>query len=352
MAKEPIKLNCSVEADDSWLQLDCHWQYNRFFRFTWKTFAGDLYNHKGESLAQGASVEQRELYYRIGTTGEYVRVFTDKLTTNKSRQITYTPEEVSLNTHCTREATTLGYLHKVTEEDIKTLLKNRTSDGWVPITARMVVKDKDGKTYEASNTFDYFLELPPAPVENIQATVVVNTPGELKYSWSPATGAFEKLDSPEISSLDGYCIELMHCPAGSSSFSPVTGLRWDTEALKAGKYSLTKDSTSDITEVYIEKETPTSTAPICTEFYFNPKKLGIEGKDRYTFIIYPYTIYDGAYLSNFGTESDVRKVSKGVVRIMYNNRWVEGQVYVMTDSGWKEADSIYTMHEGSWREAT
>ena len=159
----------------------------------------------------------------------------------------------------------------------------------------------------------------------------------------------------------GDLIELKYQPRYTEGFISMRGLKLET---LEGRTYLIKDpeykeevpdaTGSDLvlyskdsqTEVYLE-------GGDSTHFYFNPKvDLGLKGGDKYKFIIYPYSHYEGALLGNPYSESDDNEVANGVVHVKTADGWVEGQVWVMTADGWKEAEAVYTKTEDGWMEST
>jgi hypothetical protein len=108
-----------------------------------------------------------------------------------------------------------------------------------------------------------------------------------------------------------------------------------------------------MSEVRIEGRTENGIEfpPTTEQFYFIPKTLGILPGSSYQIRIYPYSHYEGALISTKGTDSGIIDVPKGIVRVKTANGWVEGQVWVMTESGWKNAEVIYAKTADGWKEA-
>lgn len=326
------ELNCSIEYDYSFEQIDCHWELTRFFRLTWNKSEGTI------------------LFYRLGEhTGniiDYKTIDTDKIYTKYDSYI----YELPLSTFSYNE-----------------LNAARDSDGWITLTVY------NGSNYKTFTKF-YLLELPPVAVEQtssekiITPEYVTTNPGEIKVYWSASD--FAELDDSDAEnspdSLDGYSIELFYKPEKATEFMQLKGITWNTTELAKGVYKLVKDpnytepdianaaglgdeasfgSNHTMSEVYIEN-------PLVTNFYFTPKSLGILPGSEYQIKVYPYSHYEGALISSTEAESDIIKVPKGIVRVYNGTTWVEGQVWVMTESGWIEADSIYTMTNDGWKETT
>ena len=329
------ELICSIESDYSFEQKDCHWELIRFFRLTWDKSEGAV------------------LYYRLGEyTGniyDYKSIDTAKVYTKYNSYI----YELPISTFSYDE-----------------LAAARDSEGWITLTVY------NGSKYKTFTKF-YLLELPPVQVGSATAEKIItpeyvtNNPGEIKVHWSDKS--FIELDGSDAEnspdSLDGYSIELFYKPEKATEFIQLKGITWDTEELAKGIYKLIKDpnysepagvanseneasfvSAHTMSEVYIEN-------PLSTNFYFTPKTLGILPGSEYQIKVYPYSHYEGALISSTEAESDIIKVPKGIVRVFNGTAWVEGQVWVMTEKGWVEAESIYTMTDdgtgkGVWKETT
>lgn len=362
----------SIDFDDEWVQKDCHWELNRFFRLTW-------------NVADG-----KNLYYRLGgfssRLSDYKSIDSSKVYTKRDSYI----YELPLAAFTTAE-----------------LIAARDSDGWITLTVY------NGSTYKTFSKF-YLLELPPimvepeAPLKNIRTELVTYNPGEVILSWDRA----KELDNSDAEnspdSLDGYCIELFHRPSGAASFTQVKGItlvKGETEpeegvklpVFKLVKVSNYSDDTftelpedkeelkeflqSDLSfkhaaanventedyltvEAYMELSKAIEYGIDLTvpKFYFTPKNLGIMPGDSYKFIIYPYSHYEGALIGTKGAEH-TEGTSKGVVRVKTADSWVEGQVWVCVSAPvepnkvkWVQAEAIYAMADdgtgkGVWKEA-
>jgi len=343
------KLECLVDFDYDLIQDDCHWDLDRYFRLTFKVLDPTIASSK-------------ELYYRIGDyedPGNNVLAKYTKISTATSNTNLFTVN-----------STTWIYHLRISEIDYDTLASARADDGHIKITA--LIKCGGETTYAI---FSHYLELPPrlaatrpntAGLPNIQTDYVKSNPGEFKCDWSAAeTYVCSANNVSTVDSVEGYSIEIFHKPEGSATFSQLIGLKWDPTELSNNKYKLIKDSSyakptftasPDLnkdfslasphtrSELYIE-------TPLKTEFYFIPKSLGIKPGDSYKILIYPYSHYEGALISTQGVSSDDIDTPKGIVRVKTANGWVEGQVWVMTESGWKNAEVIYAMTEDGWKEA-
>lgn len=352
------KLECLVDFDYDLIQDDCHWDLDRYFRFTFKVLDPTIASSK-------------ELYYRIGDHvdpgGNVLAKYTQIYTSTGDKNL------------FTVNSTTWIYHLRISEIDYATLASARADDGHIKITA--LIKGGGETAYEE---FSQYLELPPiltatkpdSNTPNIQTDYVKVNPGEFVCMWDPATIIDCNANAVSgVDSVDGYSIELFRKSGkseGPNEFSQIKGITWDAADLTNGVYKLIKDPSytepvfsesidleNDIafesqhtkSEVHIEN-------PLKTEFFFTPKTLGILPGDSYQFRIYPYSHYEGALISTQGTSSAGIDVPKGIVRVKTSSGWVEGQVWVMTESGWRNAEVIYTMVDdgtgtgkGIWKES-
>lgn len=373
------ELNCSIEYDDTWEQVGCHWEVTKFFRLTWNIPSTD--------------VVDKYLGYRVGTYSE--------------DSLDYLYPEAGLIQQKNNTYTYELKLSDILPVNIDDIDNIRSEDGHISITAYANIRNTNGEYSTVYYTFNYYLELPPKhPINNIKIDYIRNNPGEFSCSWDPADIA--KSEANElygVDSVDGYCIELFHQPGGTGEFIPVAGLRLvpgetrdtpartvyklekipgytavtftelpeDPEERKAkleellqgevtfrhygADTTLTEESIDNgiTSEVYIELLAAAETGISIErpEFYFTPKQLNILPGDKYKFNIYPYLHPAGseAHLSSHGSESEEKEVPKGIVRVKTANGWAEGQVWVMTESGWKNAEAIYTKTADGWKEA-
>ena len=69
---EPLKLNCSIDFDEDWIQTGCHWNCARFFDFTCDISHGNIFSDKdGKAvLTAGADINKVEFYYCLGAYKE------------------------------------------------------------------------------------------------------------------------------------------------------------------------------------------------------------------------------------------------------------------------------------------
>jgi hypothetical protein len=349
------ELNCNIEVDFSFEQTDCHWELTRFFRLTWNKADG------------------KNLYYRLDTAHNasnflgYKTIETGQVYTERDSYI----YEIPFSNFTSDEiAAARAY-----DPD------NRGDYGWITFS----VSNNIGTSKKTFKKF-YFLELPPvfqAPNANekiVTTDFIKENPGEIKVSWKPAIelDGSEAENSPD--DLDGYSIEVFHCPkeldhTKPENFTRLSGLKWkdanpETGMPTTGVYKLTRvpvnleittpevlEGEEEISsyvnlnpsgEVYIEN-------PLKTEFFFNPKHLDIKPSDHYKFVIRPYSHYEGALISNEGTESDVYKVRPGFVHVKTANGWEAGQVWVYANTKdgpkWVVAEALYTKTADGWKEA-
>ena len=330
-------LECFVDFDDEWIQDGCHWKYDRIFTITWKINNID-------------NITAKEFYYRLGPYSssyrDYEQVFSPQLKTTSGSTRSWT------------------YEIRLSNININTLLKARSQEGWIKITAYLKTAGglNSNVIDEAHYTFDYFLELPPKPVENLKTDLVIDSPGELICSWDAAA----TIDNNDADSVDGYTVEVKRCLAGDDytkdeNYFYIGNLAWESMALASGKYKLIKtdEAPVDTSGPDVGGEITTFVNDLVnteahingannTHFYFEPELLGIEKGDYYKFIIYPHSHYASEYTLIAPAQEDATdpmEVSKGTVRVFNGTSWVEGQVWVFTDNGWVVADSIYVMTE-------
>ena len=344
------KIKCSIDFDDEWIQEDCHWKFDRIFTLTYEILDDTISEPTFYCTLNG----------RANDTQEIQR--TDNKTVYTLRWSEYK-----------------GAIDPASE--------------YLSVTA--VATWKEGEELKsAEDTLEYFFKgAPPAMVDtddvkDINIEYVAASPGKIKCSWKNYYDC-----NKESNSLRGYSIELYHRSAGKTldaDFEKVGFLKWDEAALQNGNFEITTDEsllnsyapvTGEVVEVVYININPSTelyiTNPEKTEFFFTPKYFKIrkfneedtqiKPGDEYEFRIYPYNVYgshftydeDGnicgtdisALITNEGTLSTIRKVSKGIVRVKVGNNWEEGQVWVMKDGQWKEAEAVYVMNESTWKEA-
>lgn len=337
-----MSCTCSIDFDEEWIQEDCHWKLNRLIIFTFTTDDPTSEFHYGFGKDGNSRVQiPRNLITVKNDTYTYVLNLSEKLNT-----ILLAPED---------------YLNAE---------KNY-------LTIEAIIAEEDGNIPSFFYK-DYYLKLAPRTIPGMDITLeyITERPGEVECS------CMDYWDDTSDDILKGYSVEMFHRPAGKSEFEKVGFLKWDEEKLKEDPYYhyIVKDtelekSIKDYTPV--EGETVYMNLLPGSELYlkqadffrfsFNPKELGIKPGDEYEFRIYPYNVYcshfthdeDGnicgtdisALITNDGTLSSVRKVPKGIVRVKVGEDWKEGQVWVMKDGQWKEAEAVYVMNESTWKEA-
>lgn len=339
------KLECLVDFDYDLIQDDCHWDLDRYFRFTFKVLDSELLKSNTP-----------EFYYRFG----------DKINVPTGEPYLSYYSNVPNSYLVYKKNNTWIYHLRISGLNQAQLANLRDSAGNLKVTALIRVGDND----PAYETFSQYLELPPTlaavrpnsnNLPNIQANNVLATPGTMCCTWDPATiYTCSANNTSGVDSIDGYCIEIWHKPEGSSKFSKIPCLEWqeihplwvlqpkiiqdieNNSETDVGTNTLLYKRTSY--QVYLEK-------PTSTQFYFTPKDLGIKYGESYKILIYPYSHYEGALISTEGVSSDDIDTPKGIVRVKTSSGWVEGQVWVMTESGWKNAEVIYTKTADGWKEA-
>lgn len=342
------KLECLVDFDYDLTQDDCHWDLDRYFRFTFRVLDSELLTNNIP-----------EFYYRFG---DYQEVPTGKPYLEYYSQV---PNSYLIY----NKNNTWIYHLRVSSMNKIQLANLRDNAGNLKVTALIRVGGNI-----AHETFSQYLELPPtlavtksdSELPNIQTDYVKANPGEFVCTWSPATvvtcGANEITG---VDTVDGYSIEIFYKPEKATEYVQLKGITWNPEELAKGIYKLTKDpsyeevdftGSPDLSKDFSLKSNHTRSEvrienPLKTEFFFIPKDLGILPGSSYQFRIYPYSHYEGALISTKGTASDGIDVPKGIVRVKTANGWVEGQVWVMTESGWKNAEVIYTKTADGWKEA-
>ena len=336
------KIKCSIDFDDEWIQEDCHWKLKRLVYFTFTTDAANPH-----------------FYYSL---------------------LKNNPSEVQIdNKDIVKKGNTYTYVLDLSNHlsDILESPENYLTDDWLTVSATCAV---DGLPEFFSK--DYYLKVAPREISqlDIKLEYVTERPGEVCCSW------MEYWENTEEKYLKGSSVEMFHRPAGESEFVKVGFLKWDEKKFEDDPYYhyIIKDTElENSTNEYInnctiaEDETVYMNLLPGSELYlgqsdffsfnFNPKELGIKPGDEYEFRIYPYNVYCShfthdedenicgtdisALLTNDGTLSSIRKVPKGIVRVKVGEDWKEGQVWVMKDGQWKEAEAVYVMNEGTWKEA-
>lgn len=341
----PTPLSCKIDFDYDLIQDDCHWDLDRYFRFTFKVL--------DERLLKAS----QEFYYRFG----------DFVDLGGNALANYVPVP---NSYLIYKKNNTWIYHLRVSDLNKTQLANlRDNAGNLKVTALIRVSGNI-----AHETFSQYLELSPtlaatkpsSELPNIQTDYVKANPGEFVCTWSPATvatcGANEITG---VDTVDGYSIEVFYKPENTDDFIQLKGITWNKDELDNGIYKLIKDpnykepefsESPDLTKDFsLESQYTMSEVrietPLKTEFFFTPKTLGILPGSSYQFRIYPYSHYEGALISTEGIGSDGIDVPKGIVRVKTAIGWVEGQVWVMTESGWKNAEVIYTKTADGWKEA-
>ena len=333
------KVRCSIDIEEEWIQEGCHWKLTRLVYFTFKILDTSLTNISfSYKLGNAADVTITPI------NNKYILNLSELLDTISNSPETYLDEDqnfLTISTKATAGTTTLG-----------------------------------------SASYDYWLKLAPRVMPNLDIALeyVTERPGEVECSW------MDYWENTGDKYLKGYSVEMFYRPAGESDFVKVGFLKWDEKKFEDDPYYhyIIKDTELEkSTNDYInncataEDETVYMNLLPGSELYLeqadffwfrcNPRELGVNPGDEYEFRIYPYNAYcshfvhddEGnicgtdisALLANEGVLSGDRKVPKGIVRVKVGNDWKEGQVWVMKDGQWKEAQAVYVMNEGIWKEA-
>lgn len=342
MATDLTKLACSIEFDDEWIQEDCHWKYDRIFTFIFKT--------------DGTTSNER-FYYKLKSSDSFTEIPTSS---------------------CTKVNNTYYYRLRFSELSLATLKSKRDSSGSIIIETKATAA---GLEAVASYTYDYVL---PPSSENLNITLTRKSADNIICSWTRPE------DLENNPSVAGYSIELFCKKKGADTFVQYKNLGWavypadyEDETLR-GQFVTDNEGRHKLTEVTDNSDPDISVSDILGErsfkgigssyelrtggpeevsFYFRPRDFDIQKDDFFMIKVCPYVVY-GSYLEggNFkqGTlltsiseknSSDEMEFKLGVVRVRTEQGWVEGQVWVMTADGWKEADSIYTKTATGWEEA-
>lgn len=369
-----LKVECSIDFDDEWIQEGCHWNYKRFFDLTWKIWSGPLTNISTGENVSGRGYSDRYFYYSLSGDTD-----TSILSSNCSKSVINDAPWVEGFTRKLEIFKYRLYVSNIPTERLVTAAKKGFN-----ITAKVNVKDYNDQTISSSCKYECSdFELPPKLINNI--VIDRKSADHIICSW-------EKAEPTVESSVDvaGYAIELFGKKKDDNTFKQIS----DLAITKVdGKYKLVRATNNltnytfadandieeddnitfigcgDTLEAFIDD-------PDTTEVYFSPRDFEItpghylDKDDDFQIVVYPYIVYScyldlndrpcvqhGALLTNNGTSSEKVKFKLGVVRVKTEGGWVEGQVWVMTADGWKEADSVYAMVDdgtgkGVWKEAT
>jgi hypothetical protein len=367
---EPLKLECSVEFEDEWRQLECHWDYKRFFTIKCKIFHGACYDASGNKVLDGETIGLKNglpavnLYYQLKNDSSFTTALETIYATPKAKRELYSPG-------CYRAVTL--YECRVPFEKFN-LANLCAANGYVK--AKAIVKSTVGTTYEVSyelnkdaSKLPYYLELAPSLSGSI--LVKKETSTRTLCSWPKAVA------SATQSPVHGYCVELRYQLGGKGLFKAVEGL---TAVKEGSTYWLRKSAAVATASIEaLEGEPPIESYEVdgsnlevylpgsdITAVYFNPTELGISKDDQIKVAIYPYTVYgshvedetnhesilSGTLLTGAGLQSEVENKSVGLVRVKVGtNDWREGQVWIKAADGWKEACGVYTKTSTGWKES-
>lgn len=372
---EALKLECSIDFEDEWRQLECHWDYKRFFTVKGKVFHGPLYDCLGTKTGEGENIgynlvsakDKVDFSYKIGNWIGKTAVFTTigttvyKLGTKRERYNT---------SGACRDATTFECRIPFENLDLKTLCTNLGK-----LTAKLKVQSDTGTDYEklfcinsAATKLPYYLELAPT----MEGTVEVKkeNSARTKCSWTKAT------EAASHSPVHGYCVELRYRAGESGAFSTIEGL---TAVKEGSSYWLRKTESLAMMSLEALEDEPAIEEyevaggnievyipdPDVTEIYFNPAELGIEKDYQMKVAVYPFTVYglpvdyaptvdeilSSSLLTGTGVSSEALNKQLGLVRVKTASGWKEGQVWVKTASGWKESTGVYIKTANGWKES-
>lgn len=366
---EPLKLECSVEFEDEWRQLECHWDYKRFFTIKCKIFHGAVYTATGTKVSEGESLgfanglPKIEFYIAEGSNAFRATTMT---TYKKGPKL----EAYTSTAGIYRNATSYECRIPFENLDLKTLCE---ANGC--FNAKVKAFSDAGTAYEktcsintAAAKLPYYLEF--APTMSGVVEVKKETSYRTKCSWTKAEPA------ADYSPIYGYCVELRYRAGESGPFSTVKGL---TAVKEESSYWLKKSAPAATASIEaLEDEPPIESYEIAgkdievpilgadtTEIYFNPSDLGIERDYQIKVAVYPFTVYglpvdyeptedeilNSSLLAGPGISSEALNKQLGLVRIKTSNGWVEGQVWVKTSNGWKESCGVYTKTSTGWKES-
>ncbi len=414
---EPVKISdCKVTYEDSWLQEGRLWKYDRFFEFTGKICAGPVYNNS-TNISEGTKIADGDTLTlidgRMPCTCKCKIEYTDSDGASASTNIDISNLVIwPTGAIYTLDKTLTDKLGKpayrvtiyfrgqldLDDIDLSILMAKPT------ITMIATVKGQLDSVYRtnssASTKYEETLVLAPKKLQDNSEnkkdwtiTITKESSKRFKCSWPTAEYALaSQNDDKDNQPTIGYCIELLRCPKENLNDDPkvftlITGL--STEEDNQGRIWLKRDTTEEdivipegveqtfvgpgaSTQVFVHNIKDDTEDTV--EVYFNPKDLiksfGGNIKDEYEFRIYPYIVassyleecedgtvcvYPGTLLANDCTNSNTVNGLTGVMRVKVGeNTWKEGQVWVYTEGGWKEASCVYVNVDGTakgWKES-
>lgn len=337
-------LKCRIEPDYSWYQVDSHWECEREYELIYEILKSE----------QELNEQTVGLYYYIGTQS----------TPQESRTEIKIPFTVCSSYN---KGEYKVYVYRLR-------LKDLSDSDWTKLKkfgAITIFTTQDIPVESGWATIE--VEFPPETLDETleEATLKKSSSTKYKCIWPQAQVRAQAEDTGDDQpSVAGYGIELKERLKDSNEWIQVEGIKAE---LVNGKYWIVKDNAyfEDLDEEipeYAEKTFLASAGMAyiegqgTTEAFFNPKELGLKKDSYYKFIVYPYinysTYYDdagqpqpGASLAPAGTESNELRYGGGTLRVKTADGWKEGQVWVYTSSGWKEAAGVYIKTADSWKES-
>jgi hypothetical protein len=384
---EPIKVEGSIDYDEDWNQEDCHWALDRIFTVTYKIYYGDLTSQSGIVLP-GETYSDEELYYNIGLDATPIYLSSEEI-----NQSIKSYETVRYKSNYTRRLKIIKYSVKVSDfldksnnSSLKTLIND---NGELRVLFTLSYKNNFNLSTSCQVSKTFILDYPPNEIDKSNFTqskvTGANNSDKILYYWD-----IPEDNSNEVS-LAGYCVEVER-KVGENNWEKIRGLTFDATSRNINAI----DGTTGITSYELlldpdyknpfEEATPAGVEMTFVSssrnpgkdceaylvnyntgkhhsFFFTPKGIGLNRGEEFSITIYPYVVHsqyyeDGnvvpqpsAFLTNSGTTLGEGKVSKGTVRVYYNNEWKEGQVWVYTGSGWKQAEAVYAYNDGAWKES-
>ena len=157
-----------------------------------------------------------------------------------------------------------------------------------------------------------------------------------KFSWKDSTSI--NSNSP----LKGYRFILSRCPAGSSTFTDLTGIICNT---KDELNPISLGNNSDI-QVLVENTRNFITLN-------NPLDFGFMPGDKVQIRVSAFTrngknnIVQSAYIKS----EEYLVKNAGIANVNIDGSWQEGQVWVNIDGEWKEAETVNVNVNSEWKES-
>lgn len=390
---EPLKLDLSIEAEEEWTNGsdtdDCHFKFDTIITFKLDLYSGDIYNKTDpRKYVFGMSSPDNITTY-IEAHGAQRPIYLQK-----SKAISDSPYK-----YCDSSTYNARLLERYTAqfrlEDLLFLIGIDGRDDiqdlsltWFADVVASHPSDYEPhyRTSRAEKSFSHTLRAPIKKIlENFtqaQAAGAGNA-NKILYYWNVPES------TPNEPSIAGYCVEVER--KVNDDWEKVRGLTFDATShnIKAidvptgiTSYELLldpdyKNPFEEATPAGVEMTFVSSSrnpgkdceaylvnynAGKHHSFYFVPENIGINKGEEFRVTVYPYIVYSqytdetgypqpSAFLTNDGITPVEGKVSKGTVRVYYNNEWKEGQVWVYTGSGWKQAEAVYAYNDGAWKES-